>query len=178
MPIHSRSMLMLLLVLAIAGLGYANVRLANTDVDIAPIVASGTAAGAGASSRASDRTLGSPLRSIADFPQTTARPIFFADRKMPEKPKPKPAAVVEVPPPPALPPPEPLQLVGILGADANRRALLQSKTDPQGAWLRIGDEYRGWKLQEITSDNVIVEARGQRSELRLYTFGGAGTSKQ
>lgn len=178
MPVQSRSMLIPLLGLVIAGLGYVNFQLANLDIDTAPILASGAAASTTSGQRATDLTLAPPLRSVADFPQTTARPIFFADRKMPEKPKPKPAAVAEVVPPPALPPPEPLQLVGIVGSDVNRRALLRSRTDPQGAWLRVGDEYRGWKLKEITSDNAIVEARGQRNELRLYAFGGIGSPKR
>lgn len=178
MPVRFPTIMLPLLVLVVAGLGYANVRLANFDVETAPLAPPDAATGAEAATRPTELALAAPPRSTADFPQTTLRPIFFADRRMPEKPKPKPAIVAEVKAPPALPPLELLQLVGIVGSDQNRRALLRSKTDPQGAWLRVGDEYRGWKLQEITSDNAVVEARGQRNELRLYAFGGAKTQSR
>lgn len=172
------SLLFPVLALAVAGLGFANLRLMDFKVDTSPVVpAAASTAGAGQASK--ELALAPPARTIGEFPQTATRPVFFADRKVPEKPKPKQvvAEVREAAPPPA-PPPEPLQLFGIMGAGSGKRALVRTATDPQGTWLAVGEEYRGWQLREITTDNAIVEARGQRSELRLYAFGGAKPVKR
>lgn len=161
-----------LLALAVAGLGYANYALMNFEVDTMPVAPSALP-GKTAAHDANDLALPVPVRTIEEFPQTATRPIFFADRRLPEKPKPKPVTVAAAkePPPPPAPPPEPLQLVGIMGVGAGRQALVRTTADPEGTWLVVGDEYRGWQLVQITADNAIVEARGQRAELRLYASG-------
>jgi hypothetical protein len=167
------------LAVLVAGLGYANYRLMNLDVDVSAIAV--PASEGGKSPQPKELSLVPPLRTAADYPETTTRPVFFADRKIPERPKPKPAPVAEVkeaPPPPLAPPPEPLQLVGIMGDGAGKRALVRTTMDQQGTWLSVGDEFRGWQLRDILTDNAIVEARGHRSELRLYAFGGAKSIKR
>ena len=177
---RNNSLMFPVLALAVAGLGYANYRLLDFKVDVSPAFPAAAAApGTGLAPK--ELSLAPPAHAIGEFPLTATRPVFFADRKVPEKPKPKPT-VAEVKdvvaPPPSAPPPEPLQLVGIMGAGSSKRALVRTAADPQGTWLAIGDEYRGWQLREIATDNAIVEARGQRSELRLYAFGVAKPVKR
>ena len=169
----------LVLALAVAGLGYVNIVLMSFDVDTTPIAPS-PASGKINAPDSKDLQLALPARLIEEFPQTASRPIFFADRRMPEKPKPKPvivAAAKEVAQPPA-PPPEPLQLDGIMDEGEGRKVLVRTAADPQGTWLSLGDEYRGWQLVQVTADNAIVEARGQRAELRLYTTSAGKTVKR
>ena len=161
----------------IAALAYANYYLMSYSVDTSPFAVSVIPTDASAANL--NETLAAlapaPL-SLTTFPQTTQQPLFFANRRMPEKPKPKPPVVVEAkllaPPPrptaPALPPPDPLQLVGIMGSKTGRQALMRTPSDPQGRWISAGDEYRGWRVREISEDAAIVEAAGQQSELRLY----------
>lgn len=171
MTTGARSTLLPVLLIAVAALAYADYHIANFDVETAPLAQQEVSAARQAPPNALLPPLIAPPLAVADFPQTTLRPIFFADRRMPEKLKPKPVVVADVTVQPVLPPPDPLQLVGILGSGSNKRALLRTKTDTQGKWLNVGDDYRGWQLREITSDNAIVEARGERRELRLYVLG-------
>ena len=156
----------------VAVLGYANYQLSTYAVDTTPAAAAGTYAPAGKAKAAKELgpALTADARSIGEFPETTARPIFFAGRRVPEKPKSK-VVVVEVKPVAAvasLPLPEPLRLLGIMDAGDGRSALVRTTQDPQGVWMAVGDEYRGWQLREIQDEKVVVEAQGERRELRLY----------
>lgn len=173
------SALLPVLALAVAALGYANYALMNLPVETSPVAPPAGAVDPNAAA-SKDLGLNVPVRTIAEFPQTATRPVFFADRKIPERARPKPVAIAEAkepsPPPPA--PLEPLQLVGIMGSGAGKRALVKGAADPQATWLAVGDEFRGWQLRDITNDNAIVEARGQRSELRLYAYGGGKNVKR
>ena len=171
MTTSTRSTLVPMLVSAVAALAYVDYHIANYDVPTAPLAQRDVSAARQTTQDAKLPALASPPLFVTDYPQTTLRPIFFADRRMPEKPKPKPVLVADVKVQPALPPPDPLQLVGIMGSGPSKRALLRTKTDTQGKWLNVGDDYRGWQLREITTDNAIVEARGERKELRLYALG-------
>jgi hypothetical protein len=173
-----RSTTVPILVSLVGALGYVNWQLMSHTVDL-----NSTATHRPASTQSATSTPRAPaaaVRSAAEFPETTARPVFFADRRTPEKPKPKPQAQVQAPPPPIVaapivaakeivPPPDPLILVGIMGSRKAERVLLRTKTDPEGTWLSVGDEYHGWQLREVLKDMVVVEARGQRSQLKLYS---------
>lgn len=171
------SVLVPVLALAVAGLGYLNYGFFNLNVDTTP-VAPTAASTADKTQGAKDLVLAPSQHAIDEFPLTASHPIFFANRRPPEKPKPKPVAVAEAKAPAApLQPLEPLQLVGIIGAGAGRQALVRTSADPQGTWLSVGDEFRGWQLREVMADNVVVEARGQRSELHLYASGTGKPAK-
>lgn len=156
----------LILPAAIAAFGYANWSAANLEVDRSPIQ----------TPRTSQQTIqakpfaggDAPARSLADFPQTAQRPLFFSDRRVPEKPKPKPKPqVVEVKEPVANL--ESLVLVGIKSHGEQRQVLVRTATDAVGTWLSVGDQFRGWQLREVMSDNAILEGRGRRIEVRLYS---------
>ena len=164
------SVLVPVLAIAVAGLGFVNYSVFNLNVDTTPVApTAASAADKGQSAKELASALTPALRGVQEFPLTAAHPIFFPNRRPPEKLKPKEVAAVEIKAPvvPAAPL-EPLQLVGIIGAGAGRQALVRTSADPQGTWLSVGDEFRGWQLREVTADNIVVEARGQRSELRLY----------
>ncbi len=163
------------LVLLVGSLAYANWQLMSYTVDIATAAKPKSAAPLDTAA-AGKSELPKSAQTTADFPETTARPIFFPDRRMPEKPKPKP----QVQPPPVvevkevLPNLEPLLLVGTKGNGREQQVLVRSAVDAEGIWLSVGDQYRGWVLREASNDNAIVEGRGQRSELRLYSAAVSG----
>ena len=127
-----------------------------------------------------------PLRSVTDFPETLARPIFFADRRMPEKPKPKPQVKPAPPPPPpvaateVLPNLEPLVLIGIkmTGRDSDRQILVRTGAENQSVWLAVGDQFRGWTVRAVSNDEAVLEGRGQKSELKLYSSSAARTVRR
>lgn len=180
MIMSARTLIVPILAVAVAGLAFGNYQLSNYAVDTTPLPASGAATVNATGAKDGASTLALPQRGVGEFPETTTRPIFFSGRRVPEKPKPKPVVTEArlAAPVVAAPPPEPLQLVGIMGAGSGRRALLRTTVDPQGIWLSIGDEYRGWKLREISADNAVVEAQGLRSDLRLYAANSGKTVKR
>lgn len=176
----TRALIVPVLAAAVAALAYGNYQLSQFAVDTTPLTGADGAAVKAATGKDVVATLAAPSRAVAEFPETTQRPIFFSGRRVPEKPKAKPVVTEArvAAPVVAAPPPEPLQLVGIMGAGSGRRALLRTTVDPQGIWLSIGDEYRGWKLREISADNAVVEAQGLRSDLRLYASNSGKTVKR
>jgi hypothetical protein len=181
MATSKRSLTIPVLVAAVAALGWANYAASSYEVDATPIAPADAPAGSGNPVAAGESVANRAVRTVAEFPDTATRPLFFADRRVPEKPKPKPVVVAEVKPvvqaAPPPPPPEPLQLVGLMGSGNGQRALVRSAADPQGTWLSVGDAYRGWQLRTVASDHAVVEAGGQLSELRLYAP-GSRTAKQ
>lgn len=163
---HLLSGRLLILPAAIAAFGYATWSAANLEVDRSPIRAPAPAqasvppkpAGAG----------DAPLRTAEDFPQTVQRPLFFSDRRLPEKPKPKPKPVVaEVKEPVANL--EPLVLVGIKRQGDMRQILVRTASELAGTWVSVGEQFRGWQLRDVQTDNAILEGRGRVIEVRLYS---------
>lgn len=153
----------------VAGLAYANWRIWTGEVDVSPLAAG--VGKAGAAPAAGKVEAAQPKRTVAEFPETLARPVFFPDRRMPAPPSPKPqaqaqaAAEAKAP----LPPLTPLHLVGIRGIGRTQQVLVRIAPDAQGTWVSVGDSYRGWNVREVVNDVAVVEGRGQRTELRLYS---------
>ena len=160
--ISAGAVLAALLALVAVGLAYAVQVAAGTDVDISSIAAPAPQpqANAGPAAvvvpQASNRT-------AADLPETTTRPLFFADRRPPQATEAKSAASVV----PSEPPPAPLKLVGIARIGGQGMILVRGEKEP-GRWLGIGEEYRGWQLREVAKETARVEARGRMAELQLY----------
>ena len=157
------------LIAAACLLGYINWRVSALSIDQTPIIAKGAAQGVAA--KPSDTSSpDEPVHQAMDYPNTAQRPLFFANRRIPEKPKPKPqpqAAAAEVQAP--LPSLEPLTLIGIRGDGRDWQVLVRTAGNTQGTWLSVGDQFRGWSVREVSTDNAIVEGRGQRAELKLYS---------
>jgi hypothetical protein len=172
----SSSLVVSLLFAGVAALGYTNYQVSALAVDTTPAAAPAVHYPLGKVKAAKEAVLelAPAPRSIAEFSETTTKPIFFSGRRAPEKPKPKPVVIEAkaVPAPIAVPAPEPLRLVGVMGNAGGRSILVRSSTDTSGTWLRVGDEYRGWQLREVSIDRAVVEAQGERRELRLYAVSG------
>lgn len=154
--------LAVLLALSAAGFAYAIQAAAGTEVDISAITAPAPQPQANAKPAAVVVPQASS-RTAANLPETTARPLFFVDRRPPQATEGKSAAAVV----PSEPPPAPLKLVGIARIGMQSLVLVRGEKE-QGRWLGIGEEYRGWQLREVAKETARVEARGRMAELRLY----------
>lgn len=158
----------------------------NTPIEISPIAYSQAASAGSADAARRDATSPLDRRPPPDMDklaETLARPLFRPDRR-PPPPRvaevattanvaadpPAIDAVAEVPaeatPPPPLP--EGLRLVGVARLTPRRsRALLRTKAAVAGTWMSAGEMVAGWRIAEIGSDEVWLEAAGQRHLLSL-----------
>jgi type II secretory pathway component PulC len=156
-----------LVMLAIA-LGTLDYKLLSFQAETLPIKGDGVPT----VPKSSPRPVSEPPRSRSEFPLTLQRPVFFVNRKFPDKPKPvvreaSPVVQVAPPAPPAAPPPPPIQIFGIVKTGPRHAVLVRSGAELQGTWLSVGDEYHGWHLREVSKDHVVVEAQGIKKELAL-----------
>ncbi len=165
-----------LLVVAIAALGYINWRLWFFTPEASPISAPAASGERGARAPGEDAELFPGPASLAQMPQTSSRPLFFANRRLPDKsqsmaapksavgPQPAPAASLDQ-----------FQLVGIMRTgQESKRALIRTAADGQGVWIGVGEQIRGWQVKEIGDDKAVFEANGQRGQIQLYV---ASTAK-
>ena len=178
----SSSLVVSLLFAGVAALGYTNYQLTSLTVDTTPVTVAATtssAAGKVKTAKVSGFDLTPSPRSIGEFSETTTKPIFFSGRRAPEKPKAKIVTIeaTAVQAPIALPLPEPLRLVGVMGIGEGKSILVRTNSDTSGTWLRVGDEYQGWQLREISADRAVVESHGERRELRLYAVSGRSVAR-
>ncbi len=113
---------------------------------------------------------------IGDYPQTSRRPLFFADRRPPQ-PKKKPAVKVTRKPKPAAKPkpvivkklPDGIKLVGIVkGANDRRRALVRLSNSDTGKWIEEGQVLDGWRIVKIDHLSITLETSRQREKLSLF----------
>jgi hypothetical protein len=153
-----------------AGLGWLNWHIANTAIDVSPMMPTGGASAQGATRiRLPSRPLvGTKLES---FSETTARPVFSATRRPPVAAPvapPPPVVVAKPEPAPLVTPPEGLRLAGIMQGASGPSALIVTKADPNGRWCQLNGEVEGWRLTAIQPGVVQMEARGARYELKLY----------
>lgn len=153
----------------VAGLGYGVWTLSSYTPDTQPIAAPVSASAKpvvpvddGAS------LLGAP-RALAEYQNTTKRPLFFADRRPVDRTPAKVADTVVKPPPT---PPTPLEQFQLLGIEkrlnSRPRVLIRTSAEGQGVWFQVGDVVRGWKVAEISDQNAVFLANGLRGELRLF----------
>lgn len=159
----------LLLAISIAA-GWQVWRATNEIIDVSPVAPPQAAATVTAPVRerpdGSDRPL---VASAKAHDELLLRPLFSPDRR-PPRPAVTPV-VVERPVPPPRPPelPEGLKLLGIVSdADRGRMALVVTKEAGGSRWMRVGDTLEEWRLAEIASDYIVLEAGTRRSKLELY----------
>ncbi len=170
----SSSGLTLALLATVVGLGYLDWSILGSSPEISPIAARDTAGNPGPVLMPDEAAIIPVARSIGEFQQTKSRPLFFANRRPVDR---TPSKIAAAAPKPAkivpLYPLEQLQLIGIVrtGKDS-ARALIRAGTDGQGAWVSIGDQVRGWKLQEVNDEIAVLESNGQRGEVKLYAAAG------
>ena len=155
------------LALVAGALGYLNWVLWSRPIDISAIVSEATTQPETAKSDLASTSLAHP-QPPGDLSQTTARPLFSANRRPPD---PKNVEVAQAVPVSARPvtPPEQFQLMGIISAGQEpKKALIRLNNDPQGTWLPVGDALQGWRIQSITDDMAIIETEGRQYELHMY----------
>lgn len=150
----------LLAVLA-AGVGYVSQLAGGYHIDTSSITAPEARTAAKPKSAPISVPRTADIAAI-DLQETTARPLFFAERRPPQAPEVKIAAPV-----PEQPPPSPLKLVGIARIGGQDMVLVRGDKEP-GRWLGEGEEYRGWQLKKIEREKAVVQAHGHVSELKLF----------
>lgn len=100
----------------------------------------------------------------SDYAEMLARPLFSPSRR-PAAPSKN--SVADVLPAPSQPPLQ-AKLIGLMTTPARgQRALIRPTDDKTGTWLAIGDDMRGWRLREISTDRVVFERSGRQQELQL-----------
>ncbi|MDX2156901.1 MAG: hypothetical protein SFW09_10370 [Hyphomicrobiaceae bacterium] len=158
-----RTLVSLLLVIAVGALAALDWLLITTPVDISPIEPSGTAAPPSARND-SPRRLMLDDTTTANFPDTSARPLFWPERR-PVRP-----VGIASEPAAATTPPAPIELrvAGIhVDGKGRRRALIVAPGQPLEQWIDEGGEVDGWTLTRISRDAILLEAGGRSEELRL-----------
>jgi len=92
------------------------------------------------------------------FVDMVERPLFFANRQMPEPEK------AEPPPPPT---PLRLKLIGVAISEGARVALLRSLVNNQLIQLAEGDSHDGWTLDALDAQAASFSRGPQTTELPL-----------
>ena len=106
------------------------------------------------------------------YPESLARPIFFRDRRPYVPPPPPPllvnvqAAPVIAAPPPVIKPDLIVSGIALIG-DA-KQAYLGSPSNPNGMWVKEGEDVMGWQVSGITNAKVTISRAGQSFDLWLY----------
>jgi hypothetical protein len=95
---------------------------------------------------------------LAAFSDMLERPLFFAERRMPEPDK------AEPPPPPT---PLRLKLIGVAISGGSRVALLRSLVNNQLMQLVEGDTHDGWTLDALSAQSASFSRGPQSTELPL-----------
>jgi hypothetical protein len=101
---------------------------------------------------------------FGDDSQTLTRPIFVKTRR-PAAPSATAAPVVGEPAAPATG----VVVSAIVAAKGARRAFLATPSNPDGAWLSVGDSFAGWTVAKIESTRVEVKNGAQSAQLQLYS---------
>lgn len=107
-------------------------------------------------------------------PQNTSaaftRPIFNKSRKPSDKDKKKTdeTSAAALPATPVEPPPGAV-LSAIIKQGSVENAFIISTSDPQGKWLKVGDNFEGWTLTKIEATKVLLKSGDMETTLKLYT---------
>jgi hypothetical protein len=111
-----------------------------------------------------------PAKQMARYQQTLARPLFFKTRApfvAPPPPPPPIQAARPAPPAPVFVDPG-FSVGGIIISGVIRKAYLLKPPERNGAWVREGEEFMGWKLQSISPGIAKLQLNDRMLELRLY----------
>lgn len=158
----------ILLILATAALTYANWRIWRQEFDTTPILSQGDTSLLDLSVRDDARYEETPIDLFAAIVE---RPVFSPSRR-PFVLQPQ---TQEAEAPRAAPEPAPVavalsqfQLLGVLFADNEWLAFVQSPSATDGTWLGPGATLDGWTLQEISENSAVFESSGRTAQLQLY----------
>ena len=115
--------------------------------------------------------------------ETLKRPLFMRNRRPYEAAPPASMAIAQTPPmmvtqPSFQLPVTPIQpakqldldikVSGIFMVGPSKRALLTSRSVPQGEWMEEGSDINGLVVTEIRRDSVVLKGEGQDLKLELY----------
>jgi hypothetical protein len=102
----------------------------------------------------------------ADFTVIENRPLFAPDRRPTDSESP---AGADAPVTPAAL--DGVALTGIIGAGADRVAIVEPKGPPrpgvEALSLRVGDELRGWTLEAIEDDRILLVTKTQKFYMEM-----------
>jgi len=99
-----------------------------------------------------------------------ARPIFIEGRRpLPDEPEAPPPEAPPPPPPPKSPPPR-IAISGILITPQDRYAMLRNPPKEGPSRLRKGDDFQGWRVEEITRDGLRLSQAGESHEISLWNY--------
>jgi hypothetical protein len=153
----------------VALLGYLNWYAWEVPIETAPISTGGTDQASGQPD-AEKKPPQIAKRSLSEFSETIARPLFHPSRR------PITVEAAQQPPAPEPPPvpeaeaqePSGLSLVGLMVAgEKGRRALIRPEGEAYGTWVEEGGKIAGWELTSIYDDRVFIEKSGRQEELVL-----------
>jgi hypothetical protein len=155
---------LLLLAIGLSGLLYVQWEIAPERAPPPPPRHGETPAGAGegvdAGAQADDFTLGDP----ASFDVISQRPLFIEGRR------PEDAEVPEAVGPQQKEPLQGLDLTTVLITPDERTAWVKDAQTGELTRLLPGKQIRGWTVQAVEPDRLLLEAGGEKSELELREF--------
>lgn len=119
-----------------------------------------------------------PPLSKDDYATVIDRPLFLSSRRPPEEEAPAEISGPEVPPPPEIPL-ENFDLNAVIITPAGGVAWITTPSEPKPLKVQIGDELEGWKVKQISKDEIEMEGRSgsDRLVLRNFTQSGQPASK-
>lgn len=144
---------------ACIGLGYA-LYLELTTPPARPALGVAVAPGDNA---APDRSAKKPPEAnipITRFEETLARPLFHESRR---------PSAPETGDKPAAPTALPIRLIGVVISPERRTALIREKDTPGITEIAVGQTLRGWVLERILPDRIVLKSGTKRETYRLET---------
>ena len=119
-----------------------------------------------------------PPHNKDDYATVIDRPLFLSSRRPPAEEAPAEISVPEVPPPPEIPL-DNFDLNAVIITPMGAIAWITTPSEPKPLKVQIGDELEGWKIKQISKDEIEMEGRSgsDRLVLRNFTQGGQPVSK-
>ncbi len=108
-----------------------------------------------------------------DYVSVIDRPLFLPSRRPPDEEVPDVAAVPEVPATPETPL-ENFDLNAVIITPEGAIAWVTTTTEPKPQKVQIGDELEGWKVKNISNDEIEMEGQSRSDRLVLRNFGSSG----
>ena len=103
---------------------------------------------------------------LADFATIVTRPLFFEDRRIPQRARVVPPVSPSPAPKPLVPPPA-FKVMGIVQDGAIRRALIEAPSVVLD-WYNEGANLKGWTISRIDNNSVVLNSNDQRVEIHLF----------
>jgi hypothetical protein len=115
---------------------------------------------------------GVAMRDLESFRNFVERPLFSPSRRPPPPVTPEP--MVEAAPPPAQMPK--FELLGIVGPEGARLAILRKPGATEALRLSVGDKVEGWTVKLIEPDRVLLATADRQVEVAFPEFGKGSSS--